>query len=131
MEYKKQNLKSDIKSCINLLGSICFGINMKEFKEPKFLENGQTYCFYQELIRLVDKGKLNQAENMLYQKIDNYSKEYLELGLAFYCYMNEKEDEYLEQYDFSRKEILDGIHMFIKEFSIYEFDGILEYILET
>lgn len=71
---------------------------------------------YEELILLADKGKINEAENQLLTSLNVYEIQDLELALRFYLYLNEKENAYLEMYDFTRKEIVDGIRMVCRIF---------------
>ncbi len=62
------------------------------------------------LYSLIDKGEIDFAENILYEKIENNkSLDILELGLDFYSYLNSKSEEFLETNNFSRQEIFDGI----------------------
>lgn len=71
---------------------------------------------YEKLILLADKGKINEAENQLLTSLNVYEIQDLELALRFYLYLNEKENAYLEMYDFTRKEIVDGIRMVCRIF---------------
>ena len=62
------------------------------------------------LYDLADQGKINLAENILYDKIDEErSLELFEVGVDFYVYLNSKDDDFLESNDFSRQEIYDGL----------------------
>ena len=45
-------------------------------------------------------------------------KVYLELALDFYLYLNNFEDDFLEEHDYSREEILDGIRMLGEDWGI-------------
>lgn len=62
------------------------------------------------LYDLADQGKINLAENILYDKIDEErSLELFEVGVDFYVYLNSKDDDFLESNDFSRQDIYDGL----------------------
>lgn len=58
--------------------------------------------------KLIDDGDIDTAENEL---IDDRTgdMENFKLSLLFYGHLNEKSNEYLEEHDFSRAEIADGI----------------------
>ncbi len=75
---------------------------------------------YIELRTLINNGEINKAENLLFEKINqNPDLEYLEIALDFYTQINRFDDKYLEEHDFSRDEIKDGLKSLKK---IYEYD---------
>ena len=59
---------------------------------------------YRKLTAMADDGDINEAENLLLG-----SRAYFELALMFYEKLNGKTDEFLEEHDYSREEVLDGI----------------------
>lgn len=69
---------------------------------------------YDKLQTLADSGKINEAENLLYEQLDDSDEEDLEGALLFYEYLNQKSNEELEDADYSREEISDGIKMVLK-----------------
>ncbi len=73
---------------------------------------------YTEMLRLVEQGDINGAEDMLYEQVDTSDIGYLEAGLAFYHRLTDISDNDLEAADYSREEILDGIHELSDMFGI-------------
>ena len=75
----------------------------------------ETDMIYNRLNQLIDEGNLNEAENLLFEKIDEELEEnpngrkYLEVAIDFYSRLNEMESRVLESYDFEREEIDEGI----------------------
>ena len=67
-----------------------------------------TDKLYQKIQALLKKGKICEAEDLLF---DNYadSKEYLTLALDFYQTISKMTDDELEQHNFSRQEIYNGL----------------------
>ena len=62
------------------------------------------------LRRLMDEGKINEAENLLFDSIEsNTSDERLQIALAFYGQLDKMSDSFLKDHNFSRQEILDGL----------------------
>ena len=59
--------------------------------------------------RLIDDGQINEAENLLLDGLEADSRAYFELTLMFYEKLNGKTDEFLEEHDYSREEVTDGI----------------------
>ena len=54
-------------------------------------------------------GKLCEAEDWLYENMDDSDEMWLRLALRLYSEMNKLSDGYLEENDFSREEILSGL----------------------
>ncbi len=64
------------------------------------------------LRQMVDDGKVNEAEEKLFDLIASASwdeKQKAALVLSFYDYLNDKSDEFLAVADFSREEIIRGL----------------------
>lgn len=64
---------------------------------------------YKKLISMIDDGQINEAENLLLDGLEPDSRAYFELALMFYEKLNGKTDEFLEEHDYSREEVTDGI----------------------
>lgn len=64
---------------------------------------------YKKLTAMIDDGQINEAENLLLDGMEVDSGAYFELTLLFYEKLNAKTDEFLEEHDYSREEVLDGI----------------------
>lgn len=73
---------------------------------------------HRRLLQLLKEGKINEAENMLFEEVDTNDIKYLELALDFYNRLNEMDDEFLENNNFSRKEVEEGLKDLLKEFGI-------------
>ncbi len=67
---------------------------------------------------LIDRGKIDEAENMLLEDIDYSKKEDVAAAVVFYQYLGGKPDSFLRQHDFSRQEVMDGLNN-LAEYSGY------------
>ena len=88
--------------------------NIDEAKEEEIIfENKESGDLYQRLRLLAMDGKVNEAENLLYEYVDNQEErreqEILKAALYFYDYLNGKSNDYLENCAYSRQEIREGI----------------------
>lgn len=63
----------------------------------------------EQLLHMVDNGQINEAENKLYDMLDAGAPNCIETAILFYSYLNEKSDEFLNENDYSRGEIKEGI----------------------
>lgn len=123
MRYDNDGLTRTIGDVIRMAGIILFGAWQDKYKQPKFIKNGAEESFYQRLLRMIDKGEINEAENELTNQLEQVSveeekKEYLELALSIYSYINDKDDDFLEENDYSREEIGIGIKNLLSDWGI-------------
>ena len=51
----------------------------------------------------------NEAENELYMGMVEDDVDYLELALTFYLYLNDMDGDFLDDNDYSREEVLEGM----------------------
>lgn len=77
-----------------------------------------TNLLYKELVNLIENLNINQAENLLFEKIETHDIKYLEIAIDFYDRLNELSDEQLEKGDFTREEIKIGLSDALKLFGI-------------
>lgn len=102
-------------------------------EELIFLE-GVNQDLYQRLCTMAEEGKINEAENMLYEKLEEDgwqtegNLEKLRLALEFYDALNTKDNDFLEEHDYSREEIREGIKDVLKR---YGYGGLAETLLEN
>ena len=61
-----------------------------------------------ELLKQLDDGDINEAENKLYEMLEHPTMDMLHAGIAFYAHLDELEDDFLLANDFSREEVEDG-----------------------
>ena len=73
------------------------------------MEDEQDKSILGSLIKSVNEGNINEAENELFNFIKTENKNYLRIALLFYSYLNEKDDNFLEENDFGRDEIKTGL----------------------
>ena len=81
--------------------------------------NGEEKLTY--LIRHVDEKRINDAENFLFDNLDLENTKDFEIGMLFFKYLNEKDDLFLEEANYSREEISEGIVDLSREYGFGEF----------
>lgn len=78
----------------------------------------KTDHLHKQLVDLIEKGQINEAENLLFDKLDATNKNYILLALDFYERLNNLSDDFLEKNDFSREEIEQGLKEIAQRFGI-------------
>ncbi|SEO51634.1 hypothetical protein SAMN04488134_108112 [Amphibacillus marinus] len=73
-------------------------------------EEIECQLLHEQLTALLDKGKINEAENLLFEAISSYDSRYFQIALDFYAQLDKYDDEYLAQCHFPRAEIIDGLN---------------------
>ena len=64
---------------------------------------------FASVMKLAEEGKINEAENELYEGMIEENVDYLELALTFYLYLNDMDGDFLDDNDYSREEVLEGM----------------------
>ena len=97
-----------VKEMVRTILKILFHIDT-DSPIDELLKTSEEKETLNELLDLVDKGNINEAENWLYDLISEGNQSGLEFALLFYSYLNDKPDEFLEQNNYSREEIKLGL----------------------
>ena len=132
MEFENNGLKNSIAGTLRLVGILMSGAWNDKYKQTKFVENAAQEDFYQTLLQRIDRGEINEAENELLaymegersvknaalKDIRTVDNTMLDMGLSVYGYMNEKEDIFLEQNNYCRQEIEEGIRGLLMRFGV-------------
>lgn len=81
---------------------------------------------YQEFKKMIDDGDINGAENQMSDLLDPDNMEIFKLSLMVYYYMNEKDGQFLEEHDYSKNEITDGLRHVA---TLYGYESMAEALL--
>lgn len=98
-----------IKEMVRVLFSVILGKQYQSVELPeenKYEVSGKTL---EELERMVDQGRINEAENVLLENIDYTNKEEIAAAILFYRYVSEQEEDFLALHRYSGEEALEGL----------------------
>ena len=112
-DYVMRLIKEMVRAILKLL----FNIDT-ESPTVDLLENREEKEALENLLDMVDAGKINEAENKLFDLIDDVIVNDLKIALLFYSYLNDKTDDFLETNDFSRDEIKSGLENVADRFGL-------------
>lgn len=109
-----------IKETLRMLLKLLFHI---ELTDPitELLKETEEKQTLQKLMRMVDEGNINEAENEIYDMIADKNREQLKTALLFYAYLNEKTNDFLEKHHFSREEIKQGVENLVTCYGLESF----------
>lgn len=112
-DYVMRLIKEMVRAILKLLFNIDTALPTVEL-----LENKEEKETLENLFDMIDDGKINEAENRLYDLTSNTDMNSLEIALLFYSYLNDKTDDFLEENDFSRDEIKLGLENVTDSFGL-------------
>lgn len=122
--FEEDYILRTIKDITKMIAKIIFHkdspiieINHKDAMESSLL--------YNDLIKMADEGRINEAEDLLYDSLDRKKISDYEYALSFYAYINEFSESFLESSNFSHSEIKDGLKTITEEFGLSWVDNIL------
>lgn len=108
MAYENDFIMRQVRDMTRMLAKILFGKNTAIYEYQQEDNYTAADSLYARLIAMVDAGKINEAENRLYEELDRDEEGTFEVALGFYDYLNELPEEFLEAHDYSRDEVKEG-----------------------
>lgn len=114
-----------IHEMVTTLLKLIFHIELGEYEEQNFKDQ-ETASNYLELLALIQAGEINEAENKLLDELDSDDMEHFKMALMFYYHLNEIDFNFLEEHNYSKNEITDGLRYVS---SVYGYDSMAEALL--
>lgn len=128
MQYsdEKDYIMRMIKEVVRMLFTLMLGREYTHVELPEensFTVSGKKLKEYKTM---VDKGEINEAENLLLEHLDYDSGDEVAGAAFFYSYISEKEEDFLIANCYSTEEALDGLKRLAKRAGYAEVCDILE-----
>lgn len=95
--------------------SVILGKENKVYDLPLEDQYKSSEGLLRELLTMVNDGKINEAENLLYESFEQDNKKDIENAILFYSYLNKLDNDFLEKCNYSREEIELGIKEIAKK----------------
>ena len=105
---EKDYIMRMIKEMVRVLFSLIFGkkyVSVEPEKENKYEVSGKNL---KDFLDMIDSGKINEAENILLDSIDYTDRNEVMAAALFYQYLSEKDNEFLENNNYTKEEVLSG-----------------------
>ena len=120
--YEQDYIMRLIHEMVRMFLKLFFNIN-EDKDEEIIVEESNLGEKYDPLMELLNQGKINEAENLLYEELDPQNKEYLKIGLLFYERLGRLSPQVLETSDYTGEEIREGIRHLL---SLYGYEDMSE-----
>lgn len=114
-EDEKDYIMRKVKETARILFSFMLGKKYVSVEEE--VKNGYEVSGKKlhDLLKMTDHGKINEAENILLESIDYSNKNELAAAALFYQYLSEKNEDFLQENNYSCEEVLDGINQILEK----------------
>lgn len=112
---EKDYIMRMIKEMVRVLFTLAFGkkyVSVKLDEEEQYQVSGNNLRYF---LDMVDRGQINEAENILLDDIDYTNRDEVMAAALFYQYISEKDSDFLEANDYSEEEALSGLEQLIEE----------------
>lgn len=126
MDYEQDYVMRMIKDLARALALLIFGKKDIRYEIPEEKERTEEDNLYARLLQMADRGEINEAENILLTKFPKESSHYVIMAADFYQHIAEYSDEFLEEHNYSRDEILEGMESIAQEYGILDKDISIE-----
>lgn len=108
--FQQDFIMREVELISRFLAKTLLGRDLEQQEETVEFECLSENYFAYRLRRLVGEGKINQAENELFEAMEEEPKmEYLSAAFEFYRTLAELDPVYLKQCGFSEEEIAEGL----------------------
>ena len=115
--FEEDYIMRQIREMVRMLLKLLFQMDLEEDSE-ELLRGTKENEVLRELLEMVDDGRINEAENRVYELCEDGEMANLKVMLLFYDYLNGKSDEYLEECEFSRDELKEDMRDLLAGFGL-------------
>lgn len=120
MGVKQDYLMRMINDVVRGLALVLTGQREVRYELPKGQERTEEEKLYARILEMADRGEINEAENILLGDFPENTPGYGIMAADFYQHLDEFEDDFLEEHNYSREEILEGLESLSEEYGLTE-----------
>lgn len=124
---EKDYIMRMIKEMVRVLFSLAFGkkyVSVELEKENKYEVSGKNLKIF---LNMIDLGQINEAENILLDSIDYTNKNEVMAVALFYQYLSEKDNQFLENDNYTKEEVLSGFKQLLMKSGYSDLLYLLKY----
>ena len=124
---EKDYIMRMIKEMVRVLFSLAFGkkyVSVELEEENKYEVSGKSL---KSFLGMIDLGQINEAENMLLDSIDYTNKNEVMTVALFYQYLSEKDNQFLENNNYTKEEVLSGFKQLLMKSGYSDLLYLLKY----
>lgn len=116
--YHQDWVMRQIEMMAKMIAKLIFKKDNIQFNVSDESNSLEIHRLYERLVDLINQLRLNEAENILFEEINNSDLIYIEVAMDFYDRLNKLSDEELEIGNFTREEVKLGLEDVLKLYNI-------------
>lgn len=109
MYFEKDWLLRQIRVTAQMLARLAFNKDTPYYEIENREAQSVGDLLHAKIMRLLEEGRFNEAEDLLFEGLEEYGISCLRVATDFYARLNEFDDTVLEQNGFEREEIAQGL----------------------
>ena len=124
---EKDYIMRMIKEMVRVLFSLAFGkkyVSVELEKENKYEVSGKNLKIF---LNMIDLGQINEADKILLDRIDYTNKNEVMAVALFYQYLSEKDNQFLENNNYTKEEVLSGFKQLLMKSGYSDLLYLLKY----
>lgn len=125
MAVEQDYLVRAIKEMAKVIAKIVLKKTDTDYKVSEQMVNSEDELYLQ-LMKMLAEGQVNEAENLLFDKLDGKDKNKLEIALTFYTKLAEYGDDYFKEHNYSKEEVKSGLVDVAKVYGVVNVINYLE-----
>ena len=98
-----------IEMMIQFIAKVIFRRDTMEYSIPDLLNKTFYDLLHEQLLALIHEGKIDEAENLLFDRLEEGNLSCFHVAVDFYLRLNKLPDDELDSLGFSREEIDAGL----------------------
>lgn len=126
MYFEQDYILRLIRQIVRFIIKLLLKIDI-DHPDKNLVEDEEARSILEELCDMIDEGRVNEAENRLYENLNGVDASQFLTATLFYSYLNEKDDTFLAKHQYTREEIKEGL---LAVSHMYGLNGIVEALVE-
>lgn len=116
--FQEDWLIRQIEGYAQSLSKLIFNKDTTQYTKEERVTAEEPDLLCEQLDKMIGEGRINEAENLLFERINPLNKRYLEIAIHFYSKLNDLSDERLEESGFTRAEIDEGLKSVAEKYGV-------------
>lgn len=122
--FEKDYIMRLVKQAVRMLLKLLFNIDTT-VPIQEVLEKAEEKQTTERLLKMADEGKINEAENELWEIIGDGDRRYLKTALIFYYHLSEMSESFLMENNYTPAEIKEGVESLVETYGIKDISDLI------
>ncbi len=116
--YSKDWFMMQVEQMVEFVARVVFGESYNEYQVEDYDNLTEEDKLFIGITALLNENKISEAEEYLFEKVDVENMKQFRVVLDFYQKLNNFSDEELEENNFSRERVFNGLKNISERFGI-------------